>query len=155
MQTGDFDRICTRSAASRLESGSSSKNTLARPPAYGQSPHADADRQRGFRFAIQQMRQLQHFRHLVNRWLITSFFAPASFRPNDIFSLLTGGDRARKTETPYQRRVRWRSVIHPFLTDEQVAAGDRSSPAIMRSKVDLPQPDGPTKPRIHLHGYRD
>ncbi len=101
------------------------------------------------------MRQLQHFRHLVDALVNTSFFAPASFRPNDMFSATDSGDRARKTETPYQRRVLLAEVIHPFLTDEQVAAGDRLKPGIMRSKVDLPQPDGPTNTTNYLHGYRD
>ncbi|VEA70463.1 Protein of uncharacterised function (DUF1602) [Serratia rubidaea] len=59
-------RICTRSAASRLDSGSSSRKTSG--SATSVRPIATRCRwppDSAFGRPIQQMRQLQHFRNLV------------------------------------------------------------------------------------------
>jgi hypothetical protein len=54
-------------------------------------------------------------------------------------------DRARRTGTPWRDRAGRRHVVDDLAVDGDRAAGDLLEPAMRRSRVDLPQPDGPTK----------
>ncbi len=144
MQLADLARICTRSLASRLESGSSIKKRPLRAQSPARAPHAGVARRKRPRLAFQVLTQAENLRRPVTRSSITSLAIFCIFRPNAMFRRPSYADTARSSGTPSRYCVFSRNVVHSFAVDQQIAAADSSSPAIMRSVVDLPQPDGPT-----------
>jgi hypothetical protein len=46
-------------------------------------------------------------------------------------------------------------IIHHLIADQHFTSLTSSRPAIMRSSVDFPQPEGPTKPQTRHLQYQD
>ncbi len=143
MQLADPARICTRSLASRLESGSSIKTRPLRAQSPAQAPLADVARRKRARLAFQVLTQAEDLRRPVTRSSIISLAIFCIFRPNAMCRRPSYADTARSSGTPSRYWCFGWNVIHSFAVDQQIAAAVSSSPAIIRRVVDLPQPDGP------------
>ncbi len=140
-------RICTRSLASRLDSGSSNRNTLgsrtmARPIATRWRWPPESSRGRRLS-SLRELEDLRRALHALRRSPPSA--GPGSSGRRPCCRTRSCAGRARSSGTPWRcrgpsapgrspRARRWRSRPQVML----------SSPATMRSSVDLPQPEGPT-----------
>ena len=140
-------RVCARSLASRLESGSSNRytagwRTMARPMATRWRWPPDSSRG----LARQVRAQLEDPGRLVDALLDLGSSAPwrsSGRRPCCRTRSCAG--RARSSGTPWRCRARpARSWLTTRPAIEISPPLISSRPATMRSSVDLPQPDGPT-----------
>ena len=141
-------RICTRSFASRFESGSSMRKTcgsrtIARPIATRwRWPPESA---RGLRSSSSV--EPEHARDLLDACAGSRFCGILRIRrPKPMFSPRSCAGRARSSGRP----SRCRACCGQHVVDDRVADADlpsvmSSSPATIRSAVVLPQPDGPTR----------
>ena len=66
-------------------------------------------------------------------------------RQGDVLGHRHVAGRARRTGTPSPRRARLAAGRRPRAVDRDRAVVGCSSPAMMRSRVDLPQPEGPSR----------
>ncbi|MNZ98886.1 hypothetical protein D3C78_1181910 [compost metagenome] len=79
----------------------------------------------GFRFALQQMRQLQHFGHLIHTLIDNLFFGSGQLQTEG--HVLGDGEMGIKRiglEHHAHAAFCGRDVIHASLTNKQIATGD-------------------------------
>ncbi len=135
-------RICTRSLASRLESGYPLKTRPLRAQSPAQAPLADLPAGKRARLAFQVLTQAENFAAQFTRSSITSLAIFCIFRQTPCCRRPSYADTARSSGTPRDIACFGWNVIHSFAVDQQIPPLISSSPAIIRRVVDLPQPTG-------------
>ena len=145
-------RMSTRSLASRLDSGSSNRNSLR--VAHQRAAHGDALALAAgelARLAVEQVVDLQQLRRprAIAFVALRLRHAAHLHAEGDVLARPSCSGRARRTGTPWRCRASTgcRSLIVARRRSRISPAVIVSSPAIMLSSVDLPQPDGPTRTR--------
>ena len=141
------ERICPRSLASRLESGSSSRNTagsrtMARPRAT--RCRCPPERALGLRSSRCSISRILAASCTLASISFSPACAAAGRRPCSYTR--SCGDKGRSSGTPWRCPGPWgprRSSACRRISNSPLVIS--SSPAIIRSVVDLPQPEGPTR----------
>ena len=140
-------RMSTRSLASRLESGSSNRKSFG--IAHQRAAHRDALALAAGELAglaVEKRLDLQQRGDALDRGVLLGLrHAAALHAEGDVLRAPSSSGRARRTGTPWRCRgpsARTELTSRPSMRISPALT--LSSPAIMASSVDLPQPDGPT-----------
>ena len=140
-------RICTRSSASRLDNGSSNKKTsgsltIARPIATRCLWPPD----NCLGFLSRKLLSCRIFAAFSTFSIISCLGCPVTSKPKDIFCLtVIWGYKAydwKTIATFLSDGMTSFTTLSPIAISPEVVV---SRPAIIRSNVDLPHPDGPTR----------
>ncbi len=131
-------RICTRSLASRLESGHPLKTRPLRVQSPARAPHAALPAGKRARLAFQVLTQAENCAAQLTRSSITSLAIFCIFSQTPCCRRPSYADTAHSSGTHRDIALFSRNVIHSFAVDQQSPPLISSSPAIMRSVVDLP-----------------
>ena len=139
-------RVLTRSAASRFDKRLvEQEQASARARWRGRWRRAGAGRRKARPAAVEQRLELQQLGGLGDAGSISALASPSCFSASPYCRRPSDADRARRSGTPWRCRAWPAAPLDTLAVDRDVPGGLSSSPAMMRSSVDLPQPDGPTK----------
>ncbi len=133
---------------SRAEVGSSNSIIFGFTASARQSPHAAVDHQKVRKGSDVHFCQTDFRQQLTCQFFRLFFVAPRTRSgPNMTFSSAVRCGRGKTAGTPYllpgESGARQLRIVNLQAIDNQIAGGDFFQLLMQRSRVDLPEPDGP------------
>ncbi len=140
-------------SGSRAEVGSSNSIIFGFTARRGRWPHAAVDHQKVRKGSDGTFCQTDFRQQLTRQFFRLFLFAPRTRSgPNITFSSAVRWGRGKTAGTPYplpgESGARHFRIVNLQAIDNQIAGGDFFSLLMQRSRVDLPEPDGPIITRL-------
>ncbi len=137
-----------RTCASSAPNGSSSSRICGLQPARAPAPRAVSGRRKAVPITIRQMSKLHHLQQFCHFRLMAAAFGRSrrgsTVRPKAICRIPSYGGTARNAGTRNRPCIARVQAADVGAVEANMPAGLCSSPAIIRSSVVFPEPDGPT-----------